>query len=263
MSRSLASRSSASTSARPARRAIRAASYGSAGAFHSVAPRGRQRPVLVQRAWIVLPCTRSMCWPARSGWPHKTHSRVRATRVRMTPSTSPISADVGAARLASVRGGGAVGGTRRSVRSRGSFALGAGVCGMAAPRVSDATCCRERHSQDAHRVTGDARYDARRSHAPRYEARLSHIVSTSCVTAINRRVVASAGVGSRACGPRMATQHAFEEAAISALDAPSRRSVGSRPLLASGRVVGARVATDAGMLCVRRLVVGDRRSQRR
>ena len=62
----------------------------------------------VQRAWMVLPCTRSMRWPVRSGWPHRMHTRVRAAPASKSSSSSAISDAVGG-RLASSRRGGDIG----------------------------------------------------------------------------------------------------------------------------------------------------------
>ena len=59
----------------------------------------------VQRAWMVLPCTRSMCWPVRSGWPHRTHTRVQAGPASTCSSASAMGDAVGGRLVSSRRGG--------------------------------------------------------------------------------------------------------------------------------------------------------------
>ena len=44
-----------------------------------------QEVVLLQRAWMVLPCTRSMCWPGRSGRPQRMQRRIWAPGASREP----------------------------------------------------------------------------------------------------------------------------------------------------------------------------------
>ena len=93
-------------------------------------------PALLQRAWIVVPCRRSMGWPARSGSPQRTQTRVRRTPAgAVAPVTGPSVSD------AAGREDGGRRAASRGRRSRGfGVLIGIWVIGCSKRRCNLLSC---------------------------------------------------------------------------------------------------------------------------